>query len=226
MFIKLTRFDNRPIWLNASFIVTVEPRKDGVGSVVVPIGDGFDYDVRESVAEILEKLEGAPAATVVPVPAPDCLTKAPADVSPEPEPKRERPADEARPAEAPAEGKKPRKRAVRKPKAEGEKGGKPAAKKEESANKPEAAVVQKPLPPLELTPEQVVRLGKLAPKSVAKLKNTLATQFHVADVGATVLALEAKGAFALDGTRVLWPMAAKEQVDTAFLTDRPDARIP
>ena len=39
MFIKLTRFDNRPVWLNASFIVTVEPRRDGNGAVVVPIGE-------------------------------------------------------------------------------------------------------------------------------------------------------------------------------------------
>jgi len=216
MFIKLTRFDNRPIWLNASFIVTVEPRKDGVGSVVVPIGDGFDYDVRESVSEVLAKLEGAPAAAVVPVPAPDCLTKTPADVSPGPEPSREPqqpnrgslPAAEPRLAEKPAEEKKPRKRAVRKPKAEN--AGKPAAKKEvettAEAKPAEPPVETKPPPPLELSPDQVARLAKLAPKSVGKLKNTLATQFHVADVGATVLALEAKGAFALDGTRVVWPV--------------------
>ena len=38
MFITLTRFDNRPVWLNASFIVTVEPRRDGNGAVVVPTG--------------------------------------------------------------------------------------------------------------------------------------------------------------------------------------------
>jgi len=213
MFIKLTRFDNRPIWLNAAFIVTVEPRKDGVGSVIVPIGDGFDYDVRESVSDILEKLEGAPAATVVPVPAPDCLTKMPADVSPEP--MRVGPDDRVRSAEKPlaekpVEDKKPRKRTTRKAKVE--KSNKPADKNVSEARAPEVGesdakpVEAKPASQLELTPDQVVRLVKLAPKSVSKLKNTLATQFHVADVGATVMALEAKGAFALDGTRVLWPV--------------------
>ena len=45
-FVRLTRLDGSPIWLNASFVVTVEPRKGG-GSVVVPIGDGLDYDVKE-----------------------------------------------------------------------------------------------------------------------------------------------------------------------------------
>ena len=85
MYIKLTRFDNRPVWLNAAFVVTVEPRRDGSGSVVVPIGDGLDYDVRESPEEVLRMLEGCPAPQVVPVPVSDCLTKTPADVSPEPE---------------------------------------------------------------------------------------------------------------------------------------------
>jgi len=223
MFIKLTRFDNRPVWLNASFIVTVEPRKDGVGSVIVPIGDGFDYDVRESVEEILGKLDGAPAATVVPVPAPDCLTKAPADVSPEPEQRRPS-ADGMREPQKPVEAKKPRRRATRS-KAKAEKAGAPVEAKpaetpqavtgaveQPAAEKPvvekpaEKPVERKQPAPLELSDDQVVRLAKLAPKSVGKLKNTLATQFHVADVGATVLALEAKGAFALDGTRVIWPI--------------------
>jgi len=216
MFIKLTRFDNRPIWLNASFIVTVEPRKEGVGSVVVPIGDGFDYDVRETVQEILERLDGAPPAAVVPVPASDCLTKAPADVSPESESVRGPMADEARPArkpdgEKPGEEKKPRKRIPRKTKTEkaekpaDEKAEKPADEKAES-RPPEPAAERMPTASLELSSDQIGRLVKLAPKSVTKLKNTLATQFHVADVGATVQALEAKGVFALDGTRVLWPV--------------------
>ena len=90
MYIKLTRFDNRPVWLNAAFVVTVEPRRDGSGSVVVPIGDGLDYDVRESPEEVLRMLEGCPAPQVVPVPVSDCLTKTPADVSPEPERKTEK----------------------------------------------------------------------------------------------------------------------------------------
>ena len=75
MYIKLTRFDNRPVWINAAFVVTVEPRRDGSGAVVVPIGDGLDYDVRESPEEVLRMLEGCPAPQVVPVPVSDSLTK-------------------------------------------------------------------------------------------------------------------------------------------------------
>ena len=182
MYIKLTRFDNRPVWLNAAFVVTVEPRRDGSGAVVVPIGDGLDYDVRESPEEVLRMLEGCPAPQVVPVPVSDCLTKTPADVSPEPERKSvEKPAE----AEAPAE--KP-------------------AKKPARAKKPAAAKKAKPAkkPVLELSDEEVTRLGKLAPKSIAKLKNTLSTQFRVADVSETVAALEAKGVIKLDGNHVSW----------------------
>jgi len=83
MFIKLTKLDNSPIWLNASFVVTVEPRKGG-GSIVVPIGDGLDYEVREKAEVVLGLLEKAPVPAVVPVPVSDCLTQTPADVSPEP----------------------------------------------------------------------------------------------------------------------------------------------
>ena len=184
MYIKLTRFDNRPVWLNAAFVVTVEPRRDGSGSVVVPIGDGLDYDVRESPEDVLRMLEGCPAPQVVPVPVSDCLTKTPADVSPEPERKPvEKPAEEK--AEAPAA--KPAKKPVR-------------------AKKPAAAKKAKPAkkPVLELSDEEVARLGKLAPKSIAKLKNTLSTQFRVSDVSETVAALEAKGAIKLDGNHVNW----------------------
>lgn len=181
MYIKLTRFDNRPVWINAAFVVTVEPRRDGSGAVVVPIGDGLDYDVRESPEEVLRMLEGCPAPQVVPVPVSDCLTKTPADVSPEPERKPPEPVVEETPvAEKPA--KKPRTK-------------KPAAtKKAKPAKKPT----------LELSDEEVARLGKLAPKSIAKLKNTLSTQFRVADVSETVAALEAKGVIKLDGNHVNW----------------------
>ena len=184
MYIKLTRFDNRPVWLNAAFVVTVEPRRDGSGSVVVPIGDGLDYDVRESPEEVLRMLEGCPAPQVVPVPVSDCLTKTPADASPEPERKPvEKPAEEK--AEGPAA--KPAKKAAR-------------------AKKPAAAKKAKPAKKLvlELSDEEVTRLGKLAPKSIAKLKNTLSTQFRVADVSETVAALEVKGVIKLDGNHVSW----------------------
>ena len=82
MFIRLTRTDGLPIWLNASFIVTVEPARSG-GSIVVPIGDGLDYDVKEAPETVLALLNEAPSAKVVPVPPPKSLTHTPDDVSPE-----------------------------------------------------------------------------------------------------------------------------------------------
>ena len=191
MYIKLTRFDNRPVWLNAAFVVTVEPRRDGSGSVVVPIGDGLDYDVRESPEEVLRLLEGCPAPQVVPVPVSDCLTKTPADVSPEPERKEDAVAAPAREdaggtvVEAPAA--KPAKKPARAKKPAAPKKAKPAKK-----------------PVLELSDEEVARLEKLAPKSVAKLKNTLSTQFRVADVSETVAALAEKGVIGIDGNHVNW----------------------
>ena len=197
MYIKLTRFDNRPVWLNAAFVVTVEPRRDGSGAVVVPIGDGLDYDVRESPEEVLRMLEGCPAPQVVPVPVSDCLTKTPADVSPEPErkpavtaPARENAGGTV--VEAPAE--KPAAKPAKKP----ARAKKPAApKKAKSAKKPV----------LELSDEEVTRLGKLAPKAIAKLKNTLSTQFRVTDISETVAALEAKGVIKIDGNHVNWAAA-------------------
>ena len=209
MFIKLTRFDNRPVWLNASFIVTVEPRRDGNGAVVVPIGDGLDYDVRETPAEVLRLLEGAPETKVVPVPVSDCLTKTPVDVSPEPEKKDPPPPPAPAAPAASAEesvpqveesGKKPRKRTTRK------------TTKSAVAKKPRAAKKAdepKPVPPaaplrLELSDDQVARLRKMAPKSLAKIKNTLATQFHVGDVVGTVAALAEKGIYKIDGNHIEW----------------------
>ena len=202
-YIKLIRFDNRPVWLNASFIVTVEPRRDGVGSVVVPIGDGLDYDVRESPEEVLKLLADEPAPAVVPVPVSDGLAPTPKDVSPEPAPRREEPpakAEELPKTEAlpkAEEPKKPRRRAA-KAKADGE------APKATVRKAPERKAAKKDVAPLELSDEQVARLVKLSPKTVDKLKNTLLTQFHIADVVATVQGLEAKGVFKRDGKRVIW----------------------
>ena len=197
MYIKLTRFDNRPVWLNAAFVVTVEPRRDGSGSVVVPIGDGLDYDVRESPEDVLRMLEGCPAPQVVPVPVSDCLTKAPADVSPEPTDTRggETPPP---PSDDPPRGGAVSAAQTAKP-----------VKKPARAKKPAAAKKAKPAkkPVLELSDDEVTRLGKLAPKSIAKLKNTLSTQFRVSDVSETVAALEAKGIIKLDGNHVNWAAA-------------------
>ena len=204
MYIKLTRFDNRPVWLNAAFVVTVEPRRDGNGAVVVPIGDGLDYDVRESPQEVLRMLEGCPAPQVVPVPVSDCLTKTPADVSPEPERKPPEPERKSPEPQKPVEPER-KPDAVTTPVREDADG--PVAKPAKKAAKPRktaAAKKAKPAKKLELSDEEVARLGKLAPKSIAKLKNTLSTQFRVADVSETVAALEAKGVIKIDGNHVSW----------------------
>ena len=57
MFIKLTRLDGKPIWFNRNYIVTVEPRKES-GSLVVPLGDGLDYEVVETAERIVKLLGG------------------------------------------------------------------------------------------------------------------------------------------------------------------------
>ena len=100
MYIKLTRMNGQPIWLNASFVVTVEPTRIG-GAIVVPIGDGLDYEVRESPETVLALLAGAPTPAVVPVRPPRALVPQPEDVSPEEErpsdPEPEKPVEEAKP---------------------------------------------------------------------------------------------------------------------------------
>ena len=203
MFVKLTKLDSRPIWLNASFIVTVEPRRDGVGSIVVPIGDGLDYDVRESVDDVLKLLEGAPTASVVPVQVSDGLAK---PIAPKPV-AAETPADAAKPAdETAAEEEKPKKRAARTRKAATPRKTKTAKKEEEEKALAPAA----PTHHLELSAEEVVRLRKMAPKSIGKLKNTLMTQFKIADVLENVAALEQQGVIAIEGSHVNWPLEAAE----------------
>ena len=67
MFIKLTRTDGRPIWINPEFVVTVEDRKGG-GAIVVPAGDGLDYDVKESSEAVMRLCGGEPPAEA---PAPE-----------------------------------------------------------------------------------------------------------------------------------------------------------
>lgn len=60
MFIKLTQLNGKPIWFNQQYIVTVEPRK-GSGALVVPLGDGLDYEVLESPGAIIDAMGGSSA---------------------------------------------------------------------------------------------------------------------------------------------------------------------
>ena len=185
MFITLTRLDGSPIWINAAFVVTVEPRKGG-GAVVVPIGDGLDYDVRESPEAVLAMLGDAPAAAVVPVPVSDALAPAPADVSPEPEP------------EPPPVEEKPVRKATRQK-------AKASSSKPAAAAKPAARGKAQPKPPVsDLADEDLERLRRMAPGSVKKLQNTLATQFNVADAEKGMKSLAERGVLVVGGNRVVW----------------------
>ena len=221
MYIKLTRLDNTPIWINASFVVTIEPRKGG-GSVVVPIGDGLDYDVKETPEAVLSLLDGAPAPAVVPVPPPPMLAPTRlADVSPEtPDASEPTPPPAAEPAAHPAR-RTTRSRAKAKPAAETASAGGAADDKPAAAKKPRTprkakrstqdfALPQEPepapesAPTLDLAEEQVARLKKMAPGSVRKLQNTLLTQFKVSDPDATIAALVAHEALAIERDHVIW----------------------
>ena len=186
MYIKLTRLDDTPIWLNASFIVTIEPRKGG-GSVVVPIGDGLDYDVKESVACVLTMLGDAPAAVVVPVPPPPGLAPKPAYALPGAEASSSGEASAPVPEVVPDE-------------AASEAAAETAA--EPTEKKPRARRTKKPS--LDLSADEIARLRKLAPGSVRKLVNTLTAQFRVVEPEPTVRALEAHGVLTIDRDHVVW----------------------
>jgi len=189
MFIKLTRLDNSPIWINAAFVVTVEPRKGG-GSVVVPIGDGLDYDVRETTDQVLAMLGEAPVPAVVPVPAPKMLAPMPEDVSPDTEPQKdelltEKPTDEPKPAKRTRRAKKA---------TESEVEAKPVRKTRTKAKK--TAV--------DFPDDQVERLKKMMPGSMRKLLNTLVTQFKVMDAEAVVAILQERGIIEVEREHVIW----------------------
>lgn len=210
MYIKLTRMDGAPIWLNASFVVTVEPHKRSGGSVVVPVGDGLDYEVKESPETVLAMLEGAPAPAIVPVPASDALTATPEDVSPE--------NDETAPVDGPSAQDKPAKKtSSRRSKAKtgkteeenATKNDVPATAKKKTAARGRA----KKKPVLELDDSQLDRLRKLAPKSLKKLGNTISTQFKVTDAESTIEALKQHEVLNIDGERVIWPEQPAESED-------------
>jgi len=67
MFVKFTKRDGSPVWINADYVVTVEPLRSG-GALVVPIGDGLDYEVREDASAAVSLVEngrsGAPVVAI------------------------------------------------------------------------------------------------------------------------------------------------------------------
>ena len=187
MFIRLTKKDGTFVWLNTEYIVTVEPVRTG-GTIVVPVGDGLDYEVRESAETIISLVEGTSvaeiAATVAETPeeAPAEATPAEAPVFEQTEVEVKSEAESAAavaaviqltPPEAPAEG-KPAKRA-RKTKGRPVPAGTPATEGERKVVRHRAARKT----PLELTEDQLARIRAMAPRSVKRLSNTLSSQFDV-----------------------------------------------
>ena len=200
MYIKLTRMDGSPIWLNAAFVVTIEPNRRSGGSLVVPIGDGLDYEVKESPETVLALLDGAPVPSVVPVPVSDALTATPEDVSPE-----ENQTDEdvlLDVFKTPKPAKKATARRSRSQTAKTEESGEdqpPAARKKSPAKSRKKKKAE-----LKLEAPELERLRKLAPKTLKKLGNTVSSQFKIDEVEETVEALEANGIISLEGERVIW----------------------
>ncbi len=195
-FVRLTRLDGSPIWLNASFVVTIEPRKGG-GSVVVPIGDGLDYDVRETPEAVLAYVDGAPVPEVVPVPTSDALTPTPDDVSPEGVD------DDARTEEP--EPAKPAKKTARKT---SKRKSADAEKSEKAEATPAFEQPASASPAADLLDDEVARLRKMAPRTVKKLQNTLMTQFKSVNAEAALATLVSRGVIVVDGTRVNWQQPA------------------
>lgn len=193
MFIRLTKKDGTFVWLNTEYIVTVEPVRTG-GTIVVPVGDGLDYEVRESAETIISLVEGTPVAEIAAAVA-ETPEEAPAEATPDPEaapaevPVFEQTEVEVKseaesaaavaaviqltPPEAPAEG-KPAKRS-RKTKGRPVPAGTPATEGERKVVRHRAARKT----PLELTEDQLARIRAMAPRSVKRLSNTLSSQFDV-----------------------------------------------
>lgn len=174
MFIRLTKTDGQPIWLNASFIVTVEPARSG-GALVVPIGDGFDYEVKETPETVLAMLEGAPAPEVVPVPPPKILAPQPEDVSPDflrkEDMRLEKPEKPEKPAEQPA----PQKPALQK------RGRKKAQKKDAAAQEEKPAAKPAPAEEPEGFKEIVADLKARKCRTGKRLRNAIKSYFNKTD---------------------------------------------
>ena len=207
MFIELTRTDGRPIWINPEFIVTVEGRKDG-GSIVVPGGDGLDYDVKDSTQTVMDLCGGKVAAAEIPPPPatpadpppPEkgaeekaTVSGEPAASEPVPAKKRGRKASKAAAApepapvpETPPAAEPPAVAAEAEPATPAE--AEPATPAEEKpAAKPRKRTSRKK-PAIDLTDEQMARLRKMAPGSRQKLLNTL-VHLKVPNAEATAVAL-------------------------------------
>lgn len=216
MFIKLTKLDGSPIWLNSVFVVTVEPRKGG-GSVVVPVGDGLDYDVREAPEAVLAALGDAPSPAIIPIPTTDALVHKPVSIIEGPDDPVKLPTESPKPQESPKEV--PDKEPVKKPAARKSTRRSVHAKAEEKKAEPAVSSAVEPAAKASdtmdvfaaaavagvLADNQVARLVKMKPRAVRSLTNTLTSQFRLTDPETAIADLEKRGVLKIDGTRVVWP---------------------
>lgn len=231
MFVQFTKKDGMPVWINANFVVTVESVRTG-GAIVVPVGDGLDYEVREEPEKVVETVTQAQGAVaVVPVPNADPLggakkkrttrktaAKTPEDGKDAP-PAEEKPAAKAEqkrrtkkedvPAQPPAAS------ASATPAASAPAA--PAAQDISAAPSADAQDIFRP-PALDLNTEALDRLRTMAPRSVKKVVNTLKAQFDVKDPEATVSALAANGLIEIgEHNRVTWlPTASPSSVEVSI----------
>ena len=216
MFIRLTQLNGKPIWFNQDYIVTVEPSK-GKGALVVPLGDGLDYEVLESPGAIIEALGGfiGPSSPAVSHKSPSKAAAEPVAAEPLEEPDFRIDGGLIVPVQPPSQpsvkaGKKPevpQETSTKKPaaakrnaksaaasekpvKATGEKKPRKTVKKSASPKSPRAR--KKAPPAIPLTEEQLVRLQKMSPGSMRKLVNTLMSQFAIAETAPVVDALIAR----------------------------------
>ncbi len=217
-FIKFTRLDGTPIWINSSFVVTVEPRRGG-GATVVPIGDGLDYDVRETPEVVLALLSGAEVPAVVPVPAPPGLAPKPAYAKPEPDEtvtqNAKVPSSPA--AAAPRTVSKTVTRQAVPSVSTGDGATTPAvevAPAQTASNASSGDAVAAPVdvneqpveppPGSRLSYEEVERLRKMAPGTIRKLHNTLVKQFKVSDPESVIMALKLDNVISVTAAHVVW----------------------
>ena len=208
MFIRLTRTDGRPIWINPEFVVTVEDRKGG-GSIVVPAGDGLDYDVKESPDAVMRMCAGGMPQSAVeqptagsagqqpPEPQQPAAQEQPATEPTDVLPLQDAPAVPVDQAEATVQALREKVKRLRKAteaeNPEASTAEKPGGKPTEEDAKPKPAAkprkkASRKKPAIDLTDEQMARLRKMAPGSRQKLLNTL-VHLKVPNAEATAVAL-------------------------------------
>ena len=127
---------------------------------------------------------------VVPVPTSDALTPTPDDVSPD-----ANDADVEKSDGAAAE--KPAKKATRRT---------ATRKRSAAAVQQPPKFVPSPAPDsvVNLLDDELMRLRKMAPRTVKKLQNTIMTQFKSVNAEAAVTSLVTRGIITIDGTHINW----------------------